>query len=820
VEIPIHGGRAHVAGTALANLEIASRLEGDTRDPCVEVSGRRLPARKDGNRLVARLDLSDLPEGEHRVTLRAAPDAAATSLDIVVDRTPPAILSVGIDGSPDTFTSAEAPRVLVRLADPPSAIAAVVARHGTRELIAVPPSEDDGPWTITGAAERDGPVDLRIRATDLAGNSAEIDHRFVRDRVLPRVVIPDLVEAPDGDVHPVREAIGGAIRIRVSEAVSIDALGTRHETRKAGELRLPLPPIPAAGLPVRIRVRDPARNEVEQSFTVRVVEDEIRLRTPSGADRCAVRPDRPVRLVLSGSYPLGEDKRTIRARPVSPAVGDGGKSAVPLPYEVVGADGDNRKQEIVIRTGGLSPGLHRLVVEDLAGARCAPFALAVDGTPPEVRAVRIRDSHGSRVDPGGWARTRTVAIEIDVEDLAPARIELGGVPAREDPRSGLATYSFRIQSPVEGQRLLALLLEDEAGNRSVEETVLLRTDWSAPRLTLRDPDPARLHDNVTPTVFSGACSEAPFVLRIRGIPGRETVERRITRRDFREEIQLPPGDPLELRIEAVDRAGQESDAVLRVLRVRRLRTELREAIEWTRGVRAPMRKIESGDVGFGRKVYAVREVFVDRTEVTNAAYRDFLAAADREGGHGAWCHPDEPEGWDHHPPADTWGQPGWNGDRLPVVNVAWWDAYAFARWSGRRLPSEAEWVKAAAKHEAEEELRAWPPFPGAGWRDGVLATREKTGGIGPEATDAGEDVSPAGCLHMGGNVSEWVTTTSGGPLGVRGGNWYLTRAAADVRRVATKRYDPGLRRPTVGFRCAVDGEIVRSLLEGASGGGR
>lgn len=206
--------------------------------------------------------------------------------------------------------------------------------------------------------------------------------------------------------------------------------------------------------------------------------------------------------------------------------------------------------------------------------------------------------------------------------------------------------------------------------------------------------------------------------------------------------------------------------------------------------------------------------FVDLTEVTNRQYRKFLeACAAHGGGRTPWDHPDQPASWSHVPPAETWKDAKWNADDLPVVNVAWWDALAFATWSGRRLPTEAEWVKAAAKAEGEIDLRSWPPIPAGGaWRDGVLATAESTQQKGPVDATRGDDVSPSQCLHMGGNVSEWVDlpfAREGEPrTGVRGGSFWTSRVGAETR-VPTKAYDPSFRARTIGFRCAVDASEVK-----------
>ncbi len=115
----------------------------------------------------------------------------------------------------------------------------------------------------------------------------------------------------------------------------------------------------------------------------------------------------------------------------------------------------------------------------------------------------------------------------------------------------------------------------------------------------------------------------------------------------------------------------------------------------------------------------VPSFLIDTTPVTNAAYAEFIAGADDDP---RWWTPD---GWEHRQRAGlfapmTWKREGGEWVRTafgvaeavppaePVMHVRWYEADAYARWAGRRLPTEAEWEKAAAPRPGH---RALPPLP-------------------------------------------------------------------------------------------------------------
>ncbi len=189
----------------------------------------------------------------------------------------------------------------------------------------------------------------------------------------------------------------------------------------------------------------------------------------------------------------------------------------------------------------------------------------------------------------------------------------------------------------------------------------------------------------------------------------------------------------------------------------------------------------------------VKAFFIDTHEVTNEDYEKFIKATNRR----------TPTSWKKgsFPPGT---------ERKPVTGVTWDDANDYARWAGKRLPTEEEWEFAA--RGSEGRVYPW----GNDWRDGSA----NANGAGQSMADvaAHKGTSPFGTYDMVGNAWEWTASNfkpypgrglpgsqpSGDLRVIRGGCYESTkdyatttyRAGWPARGAST--YDQ------TGFRCAKD----------------
>jgi iron(II)-dependent oxidoreductase len=238
---------------------------------------------------------------------------------------------------------------------------------------------------------------------------------------------------------------------------------------------------------------------------------------------------------------------------------------------------------------------------------------------------------------------------------------------------------------------------------------------------------------------------------------------------------------------------------------------------------------ETGEHLSSRSV-RVEAIYLDRYAVSNRQYEQFVEAGGYE----------DMSFWD----AEIWpgvlefvdrtGEPGprfWEHGRCgaakanhPVVGVCWYEAMAYARWVGKRLPSDPEWVKAASwPIPVGDQRPAQRKFPWGDSPDGSLANLWSSGLGDTAPVDAFPGGASVGQVYqLVGNVWEWTannfTAWNSSPArlelpkalkSLRGGafdSYFNNHAACQFQSGEV----PLARKHNIGFRCAVSVREVAS----------
>jgi formylglycine-generating enzyme required for sulfatase activity len=194
-----------------------------------------------------------------------------------------------------------------------------------------------------------------------------------------------------------------------------------------------------------------------------------------------------------------------------------------------------------------------------------------------------------------------------------------------------------------------------------------------------------------------------------------------------------------------------------------------------------------------RRNLRVNDFWIDRYPVTRGQFARFLQATNYTIIRNGWV-----VGWRELTEAWPPGKPG--DEALPVIGINAADAEAYARWAGKRLPTEAEWELAA--RGTDGRLYPWgnDPSTNACWEGHGNLPFSTSFPVGswPEGR------SPCGALDMVGLVCQYVRSLSGQPSHILAGSSVFHTQPYSRMVTARIGWHPDMRNYVSGFRCASD----------------
>ncbi len=371
----------------------------------------------------------------------------------------------------------------------------------------------------------------------------------------------------------------------------------------------------------------------------------------------------------------------------------------------------------------------------------ASSEVVVDTTIP---AIEILAPEGGRL----LTNSRTAAIAGKISDANPDALAVAGVE-RELGNDGRFSVDVDLAG---GKEVFRVDCSDRAGNKAWAE-VEITCDRIPPAVDAMTPA-GTVESQSASVTLTASVSEPVASIRVNLVD--MVLEAGGSRASL--PVNLKQGGN-SFEFELVDLAGNKGRSAFEVVYVKLPAGLVKGANEgeyvnerdgsvmvFVPPGSSVMGSAEAG--GPGEMKVEISGFYIDRCEVSVARFRKFLSCAEEEGWE-RFMHPETPAARERRVLGSAFDESG-SGD-LAANGIDWFDAWAYAKWAGKELPTEAQWEKAASWDGSAQRKYPWG---GAGPNPG-LANSGKAG-RGPSGVGGcAEGASAAGCLNMAGNVSEW-----------------------------------------------------------------